>query len=173
MFLFVGRFDVVKRVDLFIEACARVHRAGQGNMRFLIAGQGMESQNRDLTAMLRRSGVADRFELLGHVCDPQMLYSAADCLIVTSESEGSPNVVYEAIATRLQSVILATPGTETISGFGVLRLPTRSIEALTDAMTRLGALGIPDSATRWPSEAARAVAEHPLVTFYKSMLPAV
>jgi glycosyltransferase involved in cell wall biosynthesis len=172
LFLFAGRFDPVKRVDAFIDACARVQCSGAANVRFLIAGQGMEWSNPQLASAVQASGIAAQFELLGYVSDRQALYSGADCLIVTSESEGSPNVIYEAMATRLQSVILATVGTETVSGYGVLRLSTRNPEALVDAMTRLAARGVPADAERVSTRDAFASAgEHPLVTFYKRVLP--
>jgi hypothetical protein len=76
------------------------------------------------------------------------------------------------MATRLQSVILATLGTEAVSGYGVLRLSTRNPEALVDAMTRLAARGVPADAERVSTRDAFASAgEHPLVTFYKRVLP--
>ena len=171
VFLFAGRFDPVKRVDTFIEACARVQRSSGENLRFLIAGQGMEWSNPQLSSAVQASGIAARFELLGFVSDRQALYSGADCLIMTSESEGSPNIIYEAMATRLPSVILATLGTEAVSGYGVLRLPTRSPEALADAMARLVARGVsPDAERVSARDAAGAAQEHPLVTFYKGEL---
>jgi glycosyltransferase involved in cell wall biosynthesis len=174
LFLFAGRFDPVKRVDTFIDACARVQRGCGANLRFLMAGHGMEWSNPQLSGAVQASGIAARFELLGFVSDRQALYSGADCLIVTSESEGSPNVVYEAMATRLQTVILATLGTEGVSGYGVLRLPTRSLEELTNAMMRLVARGVPADAERMSvGGVSVSAAEHPLASFYKSVLPAV
>ncbi len=171
-FLFVGRFDPGKRVDTFIDACARVQRAPGGEAQFLLAGRGMETDNPELRAVLEASGIAERFILLGYVSDQQALYSAADCLVVTSESEGSPNVVYEAMATRLQTLILATVGTEAIGGYGVRRLPTRSVGELAGAMQGLLAHGVPPEATRIAPGARAAPAEHPLVSFYKSVLAA-
>jgi glycosyltransferase involved in cell wall biosynthesis len=170
VFLFVGRFDPVKRVDTFIDACARVQQARAGGVRFQFAGQGMDADNPQLQAVLETSGIADRCELLGYVSDPQALYSAADCVVVTSESEGSPNVVYEAMATRLHTLILATLGTEGISGYRVQRLRTRSVDDLAEAMTRLVAAGVPADATRLPLAGEPAPVEHPLVRFYRGVL---
>jgi glycosyltransferase involved in cell wall biosynthesis len=170
VFLLVGRFDPVKRVDTFIDACARVQQACAGGVRFQLAGQGMDSDNRQLRALLEASGIAESFELLGYVSDPQALYSAADCVVVTSESEGSPNVVYEAMATRLHILILATLGTEAIRGYRVQRLGTRSVDDLADAMTRLVVAGAPPDATRLPLAGEASPVEHPLVGFYKSVL---
>jgi len=169
-FLFVGRFDPVKRIDMFIDACAQVERAHPGRARFLIAGRDMEASNPRLAALLERSATGQSFGLLGYVSDQQALYSAADCLVVTSESEGSPNVVYEAIATRLQTLILATLGTESISGYGVRRLASRSLDELADVMMKMLAGGIPQDSTRVVPGGGTVALEHPLVSFYKSVL---
>jgi glycosyltransferase involved in cell wall biosynthesis len=171
-FLFVGRFDPVKRVDVFIEACARVQRARTGEAQFLLAGSGMDAGNPQLRAVLEASGAAEGFVLLGYVSDQQALYSAADCLVVTSESEGSPNVVYEAMAARLPTLILATVGTEAISGYGVQRLPTRGVKELAEAMHGHLAVGVAADATRMAIGARAAPTEHPLVSFYKNVLAA-
>jgi glycosyltransferase involved in cell wall biosynthesis len=172
VFLFVGRFDPVKRVDVFIDACARVHRHTAGAARFAIAGRAMDLENPWLKQVIEASGIAERFALLGHVSDQQLMYSGADCLIVTSETEGSPNAVYEAMATQLQTIILATVGTENIKGPGVRRLASRSVEDLVQAMVAVVARGIPAAESRQTAEGARSAAmEHPLVSYYRTVLP--
>jgi glycosyltransferase involved in cell wall biosynthesis len=170
-FLFVGRFDPVKRVDLFIEACAESYRRCGGPVRFQIAGRGMEADNTWLTQRIAATGIGERFVLLGHVSDRSALYSGADCLVVTSESEGSPNAVYEAMATGLQTLILATEGTEGIGDPLVRRIPTRSVSDLADAMVgvvRARAASICARSER--RRAGGAPVEHPLVAYYRSVL---
>jgi len=171
VFLFVGRFDRVKRVDVYIEACIRLYRRIGGKLRFLVAGRAMDAENPSLRAALESSGIGERFLLLGHVSDQQEIYSAADCLIVTSESEGSPNAVYEAMATRLQTIIFATVGTEAIDDPRVRRLEIRDMEKLVEVMAETVARGIPPVSVRQsgPDKPA-GIPEHPLVTFYKSEL---
>src|SRR6185312_16001265 len=112
IFLFMGRFDRVKRVDLFIEASEAVARACGNAAQFVLAGKGMEADNPELVDLLAKTGVSEHFHICGHVSDPQRLYCGADCLVVSSESEGSPNVIFEAMATRLEVVIFGTIGTE-------------------------------------------------------------
>jgi glycosyltransferase involved in cell wall biosynthesis len=171
IFLFVGRFDPVKRVDVFVEACGRLYRQVGGDVRFVIAGRGMDVDNPSLRQAVEACGVGERFELLGHVPDPQLLYSVADCLVVTSESEGSPNAVYEAMATDLPVVILATAGTESIAGPDVHRLATRSMDDLIRVMAsqiRHGA--IKERSPQGSTRDATPIAEHPLVTYYRHAL---
>ena len=168
VFLFVGRFDAVKRVDLYIEACARAHRSfGQG-LRFAIAGRRMDANNPQLMELITATGCSDRFELLGFVENRQHLYSAADCLILTSETEGSPNVVYEAIATQLPVIILGTVGTERISADSVHRLESRDLGLLVSAMGRQASASMPSAARR--NLTRPSLAAHPLATYYRKSL---
>ena len=166
VFLFVGRFDPVKRVDLYIEACARTYRSFGGALRFVIAGRGMDASNHELLEMIAASGCAERFELLGFVEDRQGLFSAADCLILTSETEGSPNVVYEAIATQLPVIILGTIGTEHIHGDSVHRLGSRELDMLVAAIANRARSPVGGNRLSMrPSFAA-----HPLVAHYRKSL---
>jgi glycosyltransferase involved in cell wall biosynthesis len=96
------------------------------------------------------------------------LYSAADCLVVTSESEGSPNVVYEAIATGLPSILYATEGTEDIVAPLVTRLPRRDIDALVAAMLEAARRG--PAAREFASRDWSAPIPHPLVEYYRGEL---
>ena len=134
VFLFVGTFTQIKRVDLFIEACAATYRLAGGNAKFAIAGRNMHSGNSQLVQQIEATGISERFALLGHVADRQQLFSGADCLVVTSESEGSPNVVFEAMATNLPVIVYGTTGTEHLAGPGVCRIPERRMAALVGAM---------------------------------------
>jgi glycosyltransferase involved in cell wall biosynthesis len=168
-FLFVGRYDPVKRVDVYVEACALAHHSLGSGVRFLLAGRGMDEDNPAVLRMIKATGCADRFTLLGFVDDRQRLYSGADCLILTSESEGSPNVVYEAIATRLPVIILGTIGTEHIVANSVEHLATRDVDSLAAAMVRRALQPVTNAAARVPTQSSVA-ALHPLVAYYEAAL---
>jgi glycosyltransferase involved in cell wall biosynthesis len=171
IFLFVGRFDPVKRVDIFVEACRQLYLQVGGGVRFVIAGRGMDADNRSLRDTIASSGIRERFELLGHVSDPQILYSASDCLVVTSESEGSPNSVYEAMATSLPVIIMATAGTEHLAGREVHRLATRNIADLVNMMVQVVGKGLTgERALQASLQDAQQIAEHPLVSYYRNAL---
>jgi glycosyltransferase involved in cell wall biosynthesis len=168
VFLFVGRFDAVKRVDVYIEACARVYRSSGEALRFAIAGRGMDPSNVQLLKMITATGCADRFELLGFVEDRQRLYSAADCLVLTSETEGSPNVVYEAVATKLPAIILGTIGTEGVRSESVYRIGSRDLESLVSAMRNHARSAAPDPVIRHSKRPP--ITAHPLATYYGRLL---
>lgn len=171
LFLFVGRYDPIKRIDLYVEACAALAAQCDTPVRFLIAGRDMDTHNMALLSQIGKSGHRDLFDLLGFVTDRRSLYSGADCLIVTSESEGSPNAVFEAMATGLPTVILATIGTEEIADPSVERLATRRLGELVSAMQRQVARGRrPAEARMFGNPGGASPPEHPLATFYRSAL---
>ena len=104
----VGSLIQRKGYDLLIDAVARMHY-GDG-VRVRIAGDGPLR-----TQLLQRAGalgIADRFDFVGEIAPeliPQFL-SDADVFILTSRSEGRPNVVIEALAAGLPVVSSALPG---------------------------------------------------------------
>lgn len=172
VFLLVGRFDPVKCVDKYIDACATYFRRGKDHVYFAIAGREMMADNQWLQNCVETTGIPERFRLLGFVSDQQALYSAADCLVVTSESEGSPNVIYEAIATQLPVTVLGTAGTEEIADACVHRIDSRNVEELVELMWKVrhtSGIHGPDARLR-PGQHESALNEHPLITFYKEVL---
>jgi len=93
--LSVGSCLPVKRWDRVLKGAKELKRRGY-DCFFQIAGDGplrvsLEQQARDL-------GVADRVEFLGHTEDVPGLLAKATFLVHTSDTEGCPNVVIEAMA---------------------------------------------------------------------------
>ena len=74
--LSVSRLNVMKRLDLLVEAMARV-RSGA---RCLIAGEGPEEKN--LQKLARKTGAGQRIEFLGYVDDDRVLSLYANALAV-------------------------------------------------------------------------------------------
>lgn len=102
--LAVGRLQPVKNHAFLIRACAELHRRGL-DFECSIAGDGPE--RRRLAELIREFDLADQMRLLGHVPRESMheLYDAADVVVLTSQSEGIPLVLMEAMARR--KVVLA------------------------------------------------------------------
>jgi len=91
----VGSLVPVKRWDRFVAAAAEL--AARGIVfRAAIAGDG---PLREWLAMgIRRARLEDRFSLLGSVEDVAAFLSKASVLVHTSDVEGTPNAVIEAMA---------------------------------------------------------------------------
>jgi len=95
--LAVGRLHKVKNHAFLVQACARLRDVGF-DFQCAIAGEGPERQR--LERLIRKNRLQERLTLLGHMRKPEMdaLYRDADLVVLTSESEGIPLVLMEAMA---------------------------------------------------------------------------
>lgn len=91
--LCVGNLVLVKGFDRVIRALA-----GKPDALLLLVGEGPEEGR--LRALAARLGMASRVRFLGYRSREQLveLYSACDLLVLSSVSEGMPNVVLESLA---------------------------------------------------------------------------
>jgi N-acetylgalactosamine-N,N'-diacetylbacillosaminyl-diphospho-undecaprenol 4-alpha-N-acetylgalactosaminyltransferase len=118
--LAVGRLIKSKNFHMLIRAFA----ASGISQQLVILGEGSERQA--LHAVAQECGVADRVLLPGFVDNPYPLMRGADVFVLSSNAEGFPNALVEAmtlgapvIATNCASgpsEILAEAGRETING---------------------------------------------------------
>lgn len=98
-FLFVGRLDKEKNVDVILEAVARISK--DVPMHFAVAGKG--KMREDLEKLTDELGIRDRVTFLGFVPDDELpyLYAAADCFIIACEAELQCIAAMEAMASGL------------------------------------------------------------------------
>ena len=93
----VGRYTPVKRYDVFLAAAAEL-AAERKDVTFLLAGPGIAWSQPDLAGLIRQLGLESNTRLLGERHDIAAVLSAMDVFTLTSQSEGFPNVVGEAMA---------------------------------------------------------------------------
>lgn len=106
--LAIGSLIVRKGLDVLLDAVARMQHGSSLQVR--IVGEGPERDNLDERA--RRLGIAARVTLAGAVPPdgiPAEL-AAADVLVLSSHSEGRPNVVIEALAAGVPVISSDLPG---------------------------------------------------------------
>jgi glycosyltransferase involved in cell wall biosynthesis len=131
----VGRLSPEKgHLDL-VRAAARL---GAGcPFRLVLAGEGPERPR--IEREIARLGLADRVVLAGHQQNIAPFYAMADVLALPSHSEGSPNVLLEALAAGLPVVAAAVGGVPEIATDeqNALLVRARCPEALGDALARL------------------------------------
>lgn len=106
----IGRLEPQKRWDRLIEALPLLER---GDVRLLILGEG--SLRGALEAQVAALGLASRVSLPGHAADPLPALRDAAVLALTSDYEGVPGVIREALA-------LGTPVVATESSVAVREL---------------------------------------------------
>lgn len=99
----VGRLEPQKRFDLLIDAFAALRRE-HPRLVLLIAGDG--SLRQELAAQVARLGLGESCRLLGHCADVVEVHHAMDLFVQSSDYEGTPNAVLEAMA--LETPVVAT-----------------------------------------------------------------
>jgi glycosyltransferase involved in cell wall biosynthesis len=95
-FLAVGRLAPQKNFTLLVDAFARLATPGD---QLVIAGEG--PCRAALERRVGRLGLAAQVSMPGHVGDVAQLYRDADTLVLSSDYEGVPGVVIEALAAGL------------------------------------------------------------------------
>jgi glycosyltransferase involved in cell wall biosynthesis len=147
----VGRLEPQKRFDLLIEAIGAL-APQHPSLRLLIAGDG--SLREALDAQIARAGLGGRVRLIGHEPDIMRFHHALDLFVQSSDYEGTPNVVLEAMALGTPVVATDVGGTAELCRADVdgLILAPGSAPRLADAIRR--ALADP-AATRERAAVAR------------------
>ncbi len=137
----VGRYDPQKGHARFLACAARIrHRVPDAI--FLLAGREVDPDNARLAALLARHGLSDVVRLLGQRRDIRELMNVFDVYLSSSDGEGWPNVVAEAMACAVPCVATDVGDTAALLG------PTGRVHAVDD-LDGLGAsvvelLGAPD-----------------------------
>lgn len=94
--LAVGRLHHQKNYPRMLKAFAELIGDGRTDVVLRIAGDGPD--RREITALISDLGIADHVELLGYTTDIPQLMVDADVLLLSSDYEGLPAVVIEALA---------------------------------------------------------------------------
>ena len=131
--LFVGRLTVIKRPDRLIEAMSYV-LARRSDAVLAVAGEGglLEETRRRAEPL----GSAVRF--LGWQPDIADLYVAADCVVLTSDSEGMPVTLIEAAMAGVPGVTTDVGSAREVVVDGVTGLVVASdASAVADGLLRL------------------------------------
>lgn len=102
--LTVGRLDANKNQRLLIEAFANLNVF---NWKLLIVGDGV--LRREYEEMVISLGIASKVEIVGNVNNVQDYYNKAKIFVFTSDSEGFPNALLEAMSFGLPCISTDCP----------------------------------------------------------------
>ncbi|HET6370990.1 MAG TPA: glycosyltransferase, partial [Nitrospiria bacterium] len=137
-FLFVGSLVPGKGVRFLIDAFSLVVRR-DGGVRLVLVGEGEEREM--LQERARLQGVGDIVDFVGAESPDRvpLRMSQADCLVLPSLSEGSSNVVLEAMASSLPVVASDIPGMREIVQDGITGLLAKpqDTEDLTEKLLKV------------------------------------
>lgn len=97
----VGRLEIDKRVDRAIELIERLIVKGRF-VHLIVSGEG--SLKNELQNLVRKLNLSDHIDFLGYVPDLQNYYKFFDIVLFTSDWEGMPLTVWEAMANEVPIV---------------------------------------------------------------------
>jgi glycosyltransferase involved in cell wall biosynthesis len=100
----VARFHPVKDHQNFIQAAGYIHHQ-MPDARFLLCGDGIDWENAELVGWVEQAGIREAVCLLGRRADVPRLVKAFDLFMLSSQSEGFPNVIGEAMASGVPCVV--------------------------------------------------------------------
>lgn len=134
----VGRLDENKNHAMLIHAFARI-TSEFPNMKLVIYGEG--SNREQLEQLVTEKGLEERIELPGNITDVAEHIANARIFVLTSNTEGMPNSIMEAMALGLPVVSTDCPcgGPAALiqDGENGLLVPVGDAYALADAFRRI------------------------------------
>ncbi len=127
---FVGRLTAEKGADVLLEALARLP-----DSRIMVSILGQGPERAALEARAARLGIADRVHWHGPVPDAGSLLAAFDALVIPSRTEGTPIVLFEAMAASVPIVATAVGGIpDVVSSQEAVLVPKEQPVALAEAI---------------------------------------
>ena len=102
-FIYVGALRKQKHVDRILFALSKIN-----NIYLHVIGNGTEMS--ELIALSQRLRLNQRINFVGFQANPYRWLKLADALILSSDFEGLPNVVLEALALKIPVISTSAPG---------------------------------------------------------------
>lgn len=132
----LGRYNPAKDHANFVRAASLV-AAKYPTCRFLMVGSDLTRCNAELMSDIDASGFAERFVLLGERPNPAAYLDAMDIFVLSSCTEGFPNVLGEAMAMGVPCVTTNVGDAAVLLGDTGELVPSRNSTALAGAIERL------------------------------------
>jgi glycosyltransferase involved in cell wall biosynthesis len=132
----LARYHPMKDHATFLAAAARL-AAVRPDVRFVLAGHGVDFGNPELSRCIDELALRDHVFLLGERADTPALHAALDIATSSSRSEGFPNVLGEAMACGVPCVATDVGDSRWVVGDCGLMVPPREPAALAAAWRTL------------------------------------
>ncbi|CAA9346325.1 MAG: hypothetical protein AVDCRST_MAG89-2886 [uncultured Gemmatimonadetes bacterium] len=155
----VGNLFEPKDYPTLLRAFARVVEAGAPGVLRIVGRGHLEDSLRALRAEL---GLQERVEFLGYRPDAARLLHAADAYVLSSQSEGAPNALMEAMLAGRAVVATSVGGVPELvrDGENGLIVPPRDPDALARGMLRVARAPAEERARMGEAARAAVVASH-------------
>jgi glycosyltransferase involved in cell wall biosynthesis len=148
----VGRYHPVKDHSNFI-AAMRIVIQTVPQCRFIMAGRGLDDDNRELVKLVRDAELEHACRLLGPLKQPATMVAGLDVFCLSSRSEGMPTVIGEAMACGVPCVGTDVGDTALLIGDTGTVVPPENPQALAGALIDM--LTLPDEMRAKKGAAAR------------------
>jgi glycosyltransferase involved in cell wall biosynthesis len=132
----VARFDPLKDHSNLISAASIVCRK-YSNVHFVLCGDGITWDNKELRDCIVNAGLERVFHLLGRRDDIPRLTASFDIACLSSCSEGFPNVIGEAMACGVPCVVTDVGDSASIVADTGFVVPPSDSEKLADALIKM------------------------------------
>ena len=140
VFGIAGRLHPQKDYATFFAAASHAHRC-HPEIRFVAAGSGLTLDSAIVRQMIADAGLPlSAIELRGNVSDMAGFYHDIDALVLSSRTEGFPNVVAEAMSFARPVISTDVGDAAVIVGDSGFIVPPGDVTALADAMDRMQGL---------------------------------
>ena len=149
----VARYHPGKDYPTLVRAAAQVV-AGHPAARFLLVGEGVDSTNEALMALVRELKLGEKVLMLGRRDDVGRILAAVDIAVLSSAGEGFPNAIGEAMSCSVPCVGTRVGDLPHLIGDTGEVVPASDPQALAAALMRL--LSMPPAGRRALGARARA-----------------
>ncbi|MDW9485952.1 glycosyltransferase [Sinorhizobium meliloti] len=130
----VGRFHPQKDHGTFFKAAAQVVKTHPQAV-FSAAGNGLVRDNAAVIELMTQAGLpAHAIDLRGEISDMPAFYQSIDLLVLSSRTEGFPNVIAEAMSFGKPIVTTDVGDAAAVAGKAGIAVPARDPQALAGAM---------------------------------------
>jgi glycosyltransferase involved in cell wall biosynthesis len=138
----IGRYHPMKDHANFLRAASRVSEA-YPDAHFLLAGRGLDAENRALVELIQELKLGDRAHLLGERSDIARLLAALDIFSLSSaHSESFPIIVGEAMSCGVSCVVTDVGDSAWMVGDTGRVAPPRDAEGLAAGWKELISIGL-------------------------------
>jgi glycosyltransferase involved in cell wall biosynthesis len=148
----VGRYHRVKNHAGFLQMAQRI-RQQVPDAHFVLAGEGVDSANAELMALISSAALGPAVTLLGRQSAMHQVFPGLDLLVSASLTEGFPNVIAEAMSCGVVCVGTDVGDTRRIIGDCGLLASLPDADEL--ASNVIGLLSLPADSRRELSERGR------------------
>lgn len=163
VFMTIGRLSVEKDHAKLIRAFAAVARE-HAEAKLVIVGHG--ALHGDLERLIQALGMGAHVHLLGLRENPLPLLASADSFVLSSNHEGKPIVLFEAMALNVPVIATDIPGLRSVLADGGGSIVPNTEEALRDAMDNF----VAGALTCAPAPDLRPSRDRALRMFYHDVL---